>query len=103
MTQRTGNDAHISTAPVKGPRIRATASRSRFPRLFEKKERWGLSWWGWVAVVSVLLIVGYVILLNAYPFLAVTDRTDATILVIEGWIHPFGISTGVDEFMTCHY
>jgi uncharacterized SAM-binding protein YcdF (DUF218 family) len=103
MTQGTGSDAHISAASVKGPQIRATASRSRFPQLFEKKERWGLSSWGWVAVVSLSLIVGYVIVLNAYPFLAITDRADANVLVMEGWIHPFGIRVGVDEFNTGRY
>ena len=38
-----------------------------------------------------------------YPFLAVTDRVDANILVVEGWIHEYAIRAAVREFQGSHY
>jgi uncharacterized SAM-binding protein YcdF (DUF218 family) len=103
-TQKTIDDAYVSSAPsVKNPQIGRVSSSLRLPRLVERKERWGLSWLGWVVVVSVMLTVGYVVLLHAHPFLSVTDRTEANILVIEGWVHPYAIRAGVDEFKTGRY
>src|SRR6267378_336465 len=44
--------------------------------LFTKKERWGLSWRGWLAVVILFLLGGYGVLASIHPFLAVTQRED---------------------------
>jgi uncharacterized SAM-binding protein YcdF (DUF218 family) len=101
-TEKSSDDVYVSSAAsVKSPRIRS--SMLRFPQLVERKERWGLSWLGWVAVFSVILTVGYVSVLLANPFLSVTDRTDANMLVIEGWVHPYAIRAGVEEFKSGGY
>src|SRR5438552_925843 len=71
--------------------------------IFTRKERWGLSWLGWVVLVLVLLTLGYVSVLRAYPFLSVTDRVDANILVVEGWVHPYAARTAVEEFNASAY
>ena len=39
----------------------------------------------------------------AYPFLAITHRVDANILVVEGWIHEYAIRAAVKEFQDNHY
>ena len=103
MAKRTNSDAYVRAISVKGPRTRAASSWSRFPRLFKRKERWGLSWLGWLVLLAVLLSLSCVGVLRVYPFLAVTNRADANILVIEGWVHPFAIQVGVDEFRTGRY
>ncbi|PYL63312.1 MAG: cytosine deaminase [Verrucomicrobia bacterium] len=36
--------------------------------------------------------------LNIHPFLAVTDRVNSKVLVIEGWIQRHAIQAGADEF-----
>jgi uncharacterized SAM-binding protein YcdF (DUF218 family) len=101
-TEKASDDAYVSSAAsVKSPQKRS--STLRFPRLVERKERWGLSRMGWVVIVSVILTGGYILVLRAYPFLSVTDRTDANMLVIEGWVHPYAIRAGVDEFKTGGY
>jgi hypothetical protein len=38
-----------------------------------------------------------------HPFLAVTERVDADILVVEGWIHLYAIRASVDEFRSGRY
>ena len=103
MAKRAISDAYVRAISVKGPRTRAASLWSRFPRLFKRKERWGLSWLGWLVLVAVLLSVSYAGVVGVYPFLAVTNRTDANILAIEGWVYPFAIQVGVDEFRTGRY
>jgi uncharacterized SAM-binding protein YcdF (DUF218 family) len=67
------------------------------------KERWGLSWHGRLFVTAVVLLAIYAVVLNVHPFLAVTHRVNAKILVVEGWIDEYAIRAGADEFKTGDY
>jgi hypothetical protein len=71
--------------------------------LLVRKERWGLSWRGWLAVGLIVLLIGWLILLEIQSFLAVTHRVDSRVLVVEGWIHEYAIIDAVREFNTGHY
>jgi uncharacterized SAM-binding protein YcdF (DUF218 family) len=66
--------------------------------ILRRKERWGLSWRGWLLTAGLALIGGYLIFLNAYSFLAVTHPVATDTLVVEGWIHGYAIQTAVEEF-----
>ena len=77
--------------------------KRRFCGFLVRKERWGLSCRGWLILASILLAAGWVFLANIQPFLAVTDRTDAKFLVVEGWVHDYAIRAGVEEFRTGSY
>ena len=37
-------------------------------------------------------------MLNIYPFLAVTERVETKVLVVEGWVHEYAIRAAVEEF-----
>jgi len=63
-----------------------------------RKERWGLSWLGWLLVTSGVLLAVCLGLLMVHPFLAVTDRVNSKVLVVEGWIPRYAIRAGADEF-----
>jgi hypothetical protein len=71
--------------------------------IFLRKERWGLSWSGRLLVVSGALVIAYLVILNVHPFLAVTRRTQTNILVVEGWIHKYGIYAAAEEFKNGSY
>jgi len=71
--------------------------------LFTRKERWGLSWRGWLLVMSTALTVAYFAFLNVYPFLATTQRVDTNVLVVEGWVHKYAIRSAVEEFKAGSY
>lgn len=71
--------------------------------LITRRERWGLSGRGWLATALVLLLAGWGWRLNIHPFLAVTHRVPAKVLVVEGWTHYFGVDAAVNEFKTGHY
>lgn len=49
------------------------------------------------------LLAGWVLVLNIRPFLAVTRRVPARILVVEGWTHYFGADAAMNEFKNGHY
>lgn len=72
-------------------------SRKRYA-LFVRKERWGLSWRGWLILVAVVTTFTGLFVLNIHPFLAVTQRVDGNILVVEGWVHEYAIRQAVEEF-----
>jgi uncharacterized SAM-binding protein YcdF (DUF218 family) len=84
------------------PLPRATPARAMWG-VFDRKERWSLSWRGRLIVASALLLVGALVFKGVYPFLATTDRVNANILVVEGWIHEYGIRAAVKEFQSNHY
>ena len=75
----------------------------QFSGLLTRKERWGLSWRGWLAAALLVLLTGRLLFLNVYPFLAVTHRLDARILVVEGWVPDPVIPAAIQEFKTGSY
>jgi hypothetical protein len=77
--------------------------KQKFYGLFVLKERWGLSWRGWLGTVLVFLLAGWLVLLEIHPFLAVTHRSNSNVLVVEGWIHEYAIIVAVKEFNTGRY
>ena len=84
------------------PLAQVTTSRSLWG-LFDRKERWSLSWRGRLILASALLLVSALVLNGVYPFLAVTHRVDANILVVEGWINEYAIRAAVKEFQDNRY
>ena len=85
-----------------GPLAQAPPVRAMWG-MFDRKERWSLSWRGRLIVASALLLVGAPVLKGVYPFLAITHRVNADILVVEGWIHEYAIRAAVKEFQSNHY
>jgi DUF218 domain len=71
--------------------------------LLTRKERLSLSWRGWLVLALVLLVAVFVLVRWTYPFLAVTNRVDTDVLVVEGWIHEYAIRAAVKEFQNNHY
>jgi DUF218 domain len=78
-------------------------SSAKLGGLFIRKERWGFSWRGWAMMFLLIFLAGLVFLRCAHPFLMVTDRVPAHVLVVEGWIHDYGINAAVKEFQTGDY
>jgi len=68
-----------------------------------RKERWGLSWQGWLIVLTGVVATFCLFVFSIYPFLAVTHRVKSNILVVEGWVHEYAIQAAVDEFRSVGY
>jgi hypothetical protein len=73
-------------------------SQHKFWGIMRRKERWALSWSGRLLVGSIVVFVVGVAILNVHQFLAVTDRVNTSVLVVEGWIHRYAILAAADEF-----
>ena len=50
--------------------------------LLKRRERWSLSWRGRLILAWALLLVGILCIKGVYPFLAITYRVNANILVV---------------------
>jgi uncharacterized SAM-binding protein YcdF (DUF218 family) len=71
--------------------------------LFSRKERWGLSGLGWITLLALVVVGSYLLSITVFPFLAVTHRVNANVLVVEGWVHPYAIAVAVKEFKRGSY
>jgi hypothetical protein len=71
--------------------------------LFDCRERWSLSWRGRLIVALAVVLISVVVFRSVYPFLAITHRVDARVLVVEGWIHDYAIRAAVGEFRSGSY
>ncbi len=84
-----------------------TASRekksAKFWGIISRKERWGLSWRGWLLITSGGLACFGFVFWNIQPFLAVTHRVDTNVLVVEGWTRRYAIRGGAEEFRNGTY
>ena len=76
---------------------------SLFRPLFIRKERLGLSWRGRLWLAAIVLLGGIFFLRGVHPFLAVTHREQAKVLVVEGWVSKYAIDGAIQEFKTGHY
>ena len=66
--------------------------------LVNRRERIGLSWRGWLLLVLLLAGAGCFTIHHIQPFLAVTQRVDSRVLVMEGWAQDFAAQLAVREF-----
>jgi hypothetical protein len=71
--------------------------------LLARREAWRLTWRGWLLLLFLAVTASVVMLLEAYPFFAPTERVPAALLVIEGWSPPNAMKQVADEYRTGHY
>ena len=93
----------MPTTAAGAPTPCASCSSRKFWGILRRKESWGLTWRGWVLLASVVALTAGCVVLNVHPFLAVTQRTNADILVVEGWIQRYAMQKAVEEFKTGRY
>ena len=91
------------SVPTTAPTSHSDRSSRRLCGILQRKERWSLSWRGWLLLASVIAFATSFVVLNIHPFLAMTDRTNADILVIEGWVQRYAMQKAVEEFKSGRY
>src|SRR5438552_18299497 len=75
----------------------------KFWGLLKWKERWGLSWRGWLLLTLLGLASASVLFVNVHPSLAVTRRVDTNNLVVEGWIQGYAFRGAVKAVNSWSY
>ncbi len=93
---------HSSNATVHSLGTQAAPRRAIWG-LFDRRERWSLSWRGRLILAFAVVLISVLVLRSVYPFLAVTHRVNAHVLVVEGWIHEYAIRAALKEFQTNQY
>jgi uncharacterized SAM-binding protein YcdF (DUF218 family) len=98
------------TTAVKGEPARTPSLELRsLPRkralggVLVRQYRWGLSRSAKLFLLVVIVTLVVVTFWNVYPFLAVTQRVDADVLVVEGWAHPYAMRVSAEEFQNHSY
>jgi uncharacterized SAM-binding protein YcdF (DUF218 family) len=71
--------------------------------LLRRRECWTLSRRGWVLLLTLGLGLLALLRFGVRPFLAVTDRIPADLLVIEGWSPPNTMREAAKEFLRGGY
>jgi uncharacterized SAM-binding protein YcdF (DUF218 family) len=57
--------------------------------LVVRRYRWGLSLGAKLLLIIAILALALITVPGVYPFLAVTERVNADVLVVEGWVHSY--------------
>ena len=86
-----------------GEAEKASRRREIFWGILTRKERWRLSWRGWLLGAVVLVAIVLLAALNVYSFLALSRPVKADVLVVEGWINDYAIRTAAEEFRSGGY
>ena len=87
-----GDSAPTTTAPPLG--------RRSWCGLLQRRECWGLTWRGRVALLLLCLALLAGAVAGAYPFLAVTEPAPSGLLVVEGWAPDYVLAVAQMEFET---
>ena len=59
--------------------------------LYTRKACWRLSWWGRILIPAVVVVVTLTLAHGVHPFLAVNDRLETPVVVMEGWIADYAV------------
>ena len=78
--------------------MKSDHSRYTFFHLVDKRERWGLTWWGRIALLLVLVVAVLGTLPYIHGFLAVDTPLKGQLLVVEGWIPDYALPGAISEF-----
>lgn len=71
--------------------------------LINRRERWGLSIWGWLLLLLLVMVPGVLFLMNAYHILAPVHREKTDVLVLEGFVSDNLMKEAIREFKENHY
>ncbi len=76
---------------------------TRFAGLFRSQLCWVLTWRGRLCACVSALSVTFILLVGVHPFLALTERVPAHLLVVEGWVPTACLKAAADEFDSGKY
>ena len=72
-------------------------------KIINKRERYGLTWLGWIIFLFSVIFPFIICLHFLHPFLALSARVDGDIMVVEGWLPDYALQKAVDDFQNGSY
>ena len=91
-------DASAEPTPPRSSALNTRGRQTKLWGLVRRKEVWRPSWRGWLLLLGIAAGLSWLVVLNAYSFLAVSRPLKTDILVVEGWIYGYAIKAAVEEF-----
>jgi len=77
--------------------------RNNYFYLVNRRERWGLSLWGWLVLFCIILFLVIWGFSNLYTLLSPVKREKTEILILEGFISDYVLQDAINEFKTNDY
>ena len=74
-----------------------------FFRVIAKREKWCLTWRGYLLVGGVGLGIMLTVIMGCGPFLSVNRPVEADVLIVEGWLPDYALEGAAEEFSRGHY
>ena len=71
--------------------------------LINRRERWGLTIWGFLVLVLIIVIPSFLFFRNLYSILAPVEREKTDVLALEGFISDYVLADAIREFKQGHY
>jgi len=71
--------------------------------VISKRMRWGLTIWGWLSILLIVILTIFLLITRTYRFLAPTHRVEADVLVLEGAVPDYVLDSAIHEFNVNHY
>ena len=71
--------------------------------LVTKRESWKLTWYGRLLLALLFLAISWFTAVGIYPFLAITQKVPANVLVIDGWMQANNLKRALAEFRSGEY
>ena len=71
--------------------------------LINRRERWGLTLYGWLILVLFIFIFAYLGFRNLFGTLAPVQREKTNILVLEGFVNDYVLYDAMKEFKSNNY
>jgi len=71
--------------------------------LISKRTRWGLTIWGWLAILITLFSCCVFTIYHLYNFLSPTKKEGSTVLVLEGYVSDYVLKEAINEFKEYSY
>lgn len=78
-------------------------TRNNYFHLLNRKERWGLSIWGWLLVICIIFLIFFLGFRNLYNLLSPIQREKTDVLVLEGFISDYVLQDAIEEFRKNDY
>ena len=73
-----------------------TAPDKRRFRLLRRRHLWLPTWRGWLLLLMLITLAGYVALHRIHRFLAPERQVSSDLLVVEGWVPDYALKRGLD-------
>lgn len=70
----------------------------RYWKLFEKKEKLVLTTQSRLLLLGLLLLAFFWLFTHVFTFLAITDKVEANVLIVEGWLSDHAVNGAAQEF-----